>query len=228
MRGNTRFPLLQGVKPLFQKHIMTKRRLRSLIDAWNGAENTPIRCLFSAVGEVLFNVDLYLLTWREPDKHRDSACLGLTAVTLINSACQRHCFQNITDVFSTRTSDSYVQWVLCSGNQISVRTISLSACMTKKSPFPNPAFVLKWHEDVKLMCIDAIWVFFCLSWSWPSQWIQGIVRFEKVGFKTTGNFCHSGPLVWATPRSCSNPPGRLIYYFNLIDQFVKCGPNSYQ
>lgn len=89
-----------------------------------------IRCLLSAVGEVLFDEDLYLLDVAlRPDEsptNTDSVCLGLIAVTLINSACQRHCFQNITDVFSTRTSDSCVQWVLCSGNQISVKTISLS------------------------------------------------------------------------------------------------------
>lgn len=45
MRGNTRFPLLQGVEPLFQKHFLTRRRLRARIDTWNWAEKMRMESL---------------------------------------------------------------------------------------------------------------------------------------------------------------------------------------
>lgn len=35
MRGNTRFPLLEGVKPLFQKQILTKTGLRNRRLKWS-------------------------------------------------------------------------------------------------------------------------------------------------------------------------------------------------
>lgn len=58
----------------------------------------------------------------------------------------------MTDVFSTHTSDSYVRWVLCSGNQISVKMLSLSEKYPQKSSFSFGMADEKWQDDVRLKC----------------------------------------------------------------------------
>lgn len=57
MLRNTRFPLPKGVKPLFQKQILAKRRPRRQINAQNESENLPIRWMFSVLFRFLMWLD---------------------------------------------------------------------------------------------------------------------------------------------------------------------------